>query len=92
MEKADELRFDIFLDFTSQGRPLYEANGFSYLQESNTIRPRKDRPDRQWPVLEKKVGAIIFWSMKRNVSQAEKMDEVGWLRELVFDMGPHYRD
>lgn len=77
IEQADELRLDIFLDSTSPGRPLYEVNGFSYLQKNNTIRPRKDRPDRQWQELEKKVGEIIFWPMKRPVRQAEKMDKVG---------------
>lgn len=68
VEKADELRLDIFLDSTSPGRPLYETNGFSYLQE-NHIRPRKDNPDHQWQEVEKKVGAITFWPMKRPISQ-----------------------
>lgn len=73
MEKADDLRLEIFLDSTSPGRPLYEANGFSYLQE-NHIRPRKDKPDRQWQEVEAKVGAITFWPMKRFISQVENMN------------------
>ncbi|KAH8779968.1 hypothetical protein F5883DRAFT_540965 [Diaporthe sp. PMI_573] len=75
VEKADELRLDIFLDSTSPGRPLYEANGFSYLQE-NHIRPKKDHADHQWQEVEKKVGAITFWPMKRPASQGEKRDKV----------------
>lgn len=76
MERADELRLEIFLDSTSPGRPLYEANGFSYLQE-NHIRPRKDHPDRQWQEVQAKVGPIIFWPMKRSVSQVANINKAG---------------
>lgn len=76
MEKVDEFRLEIFLDSTSPGRPLYEANSFSYLQE-NHICPRKDHPDRQWQEVQAKVGAITFWPMRRFVSQVENMNKAG---------------
>lgn len=67
LEQADKLKFEIYLDSTGPGRPLYEANGFSYIREHH-IRPRKETPDREWLDLEHKVGPIVFWPMKRPVS------------------------
>ncbi|KAI8630811.1 acyl-CoA N-acyltransferase [Xylariaceae sp. FL1651] len=64
MKKADELGVDFFLDSTPYGRPLYEANGFTYIEENINI-PTTDDPDDHWREIEKKVGAITFWLMWR---------------------------
>ncbi|POS72410.1 hypothetical protein DHEL01_v209191 [Diaporthe helianthi] len=76
MEQADKLGLEVYLDSTGPGRPLYEANGFSYIQEHH-IRPRKENPDREWQELEQKVGPIVFWPMKRAVSEGAALDKAG---------------
>lgn len=68
LEQADKLKLGIYLDSTAPGRPLYEANGFSYIQEHH-IRPKKETPDREWQELEEMVGPIVFWPMQRPVSE-----------------------
>ncbi|RYP19388.1 hypothetical protein DL765_003361 [Monosporascus sp. GIB2] len=66
MKKADELGLELFLDSTPQGRPLYEANGFIYVEE-NVITPTTDNPDEKWKETEDKVGPFTFWLMWRPV-------------------------
>lgn len=62
LEKADELGLDIFLDSTPHGRPLYEANGFSYVHE-NAIHLEGD--DEVSEKLARRVGDFTFWLMQR---------------------------
>ncbi|KAI1445422.1 acyl-CoA N-acyltransferase [Annulohypoxylon stygium] len=66
MKKADELGYDFFLDSTPYGRPLYEANGFVYIEENVNI-PKTDNPDDKWKEVEEKVGPFTFWLMWRPV-------------------------
>lgn len=61
-DKADELGYDFFLDATPYGRPLYEANGFTYIEE-NLNHPQTDEPDEKWKEIEEKVGPFTFWLM-----------------------------
>lgn len=74
LAKAKELGFDFYLDSTPYGRPLYEANGFSYIEE-NTNHPQTDSPDEAWKNVEDKVGPFTFWLMWKatgDVSEAKK--------------------
>ncbi|KAI0384886.1 acyl-CoA N-acyltransferase [Hypomontagnella monticulosa] len=66
MKKADEMGVDFFLDSTPYGRPLYEANGFVYIEENVNI-PVTDTPDEKWKEVEEKVGPFTFWLMWRPV-------------------------
>ncbi|KAI0156449.1 hypothetical protein GGR57DRAFT_463458 [Xylariaceae sp. FL1272] len=65
-KEADKLGFDLFLDSTPYGRPLYEANDMVYVEENLNI-PVTDEPDAAWEELEKKVGPFTFWLMWRPV-------------------------
>ncbi|KAI3390600.1 hypothetical protein diail_9101 [Diaporthe ilicicola] len=62
LEKAKVLGYDFYLDSTPYGRPLYEANGFSYIEE-NINHPQIDSPDEGWKNVEEKVGPFTFWLM-----------------------------
>ncbi|KAK5625797.1 hypothetical protein RRF57_001513 [Xylaria bambusicola] len=64
IKKADEKEFDFYLDSTPYGRPLYEANGFTYLEENINI-PKTENPDEKWKEIEDKVGPFTFWLMVR---------------------------
>ncbi|KAI1500855.1 acyl-CoA N-acyltransferase [Biscogniauxia marginata] len=66
MKKADELGLEIYLDSTPHGKPLYEVNGFTCLDE-NFIKPQRDNPDEKWKEIEQKVGPFTFWLMWRPV-------------------------
>lgn len=66
MGEADRLGYEFFLDSTPYGRPLYEANGFVYIQENFNL-PKMDHPDDKWKEVEEKVGGFIFWLMWRPV-------------------------
>ncbi|KAI0173196.1 acyl-CoA N-acyltransferase [Hypoxylon sp. FL1284] len=66
MKKADELGLEFFLDSTPYGRPLYEANGFVYIEENVNI-PMTDAPDEKWKEVQDKVGPFTFWLMWRPV-------------------------
>ncbi|KAJ0115044.1 hypothetical protein J7T55_001452 [Diaporthe amygdali] len=67
-EKAEELGFDFYLDSTPYGRPLYEANGFSYIEE-NINHPQTDSPDEAWKEVEEKVGPFTFWLMWKPIGE-----------------------
>jgi len=73
LAKAEELGFDFYLDSTPYGRPLYEANGFSYLEE-NINHPKMDNPDEAWKNVEEKVGPFTFWLMWKATGQ--KSEEI----------------
>lgn len=64
MKKADEMGFDLFLGSTPHGRPLYETNGFRYIEE-NVIVPVTDDPDEKWKEIEERLGPFTFWLMWR---------------------------
>ncbi|KAJ8067125.1 hypothetical protein OCU04_004500 [Sclerotinia nivalis] len=64
MKKADELGYEFFLEATPYGRPLYEANGFVYVEEY-VNHPQTDTPDEKWKEIEQKVGPFTFWLMRR---------------------------
>ncbi|KAF3020623.1 hypothetical protein E8E14_011680 [Neopestalotiopsis sp. 37M] len=66
VKKADEMGLDFFLDATAMGRPLYEKNGFIYVEE-NVTKPTMDSPDETWKEMEKKVPPFTFWLMWRPV-------------------------
>jgi GNAT superfamily N-acetyltransferase len=66
-KKADEMNVDLYLDSTPYGRPLYEANGFEYIEENVNI-PVTDNPDASWKQIEEKVGPFTFWLMRRPVN------------------------
>lgn len=68
LAKAQDLGFDFYLDSTPYGRPLYEANGFSYLEE-NINHPTTDTPDEAWKDVEEKVGPFTFWLMWKPAGQ-----------------------
>lgn len=77
--KAKELGYDFYLDSTPYGRPLYEANGFSYLVE-NINHPQTESPDEAWKSVEDKVGPFTFWLMWKATgdgSGAAKLAAVG---------------
>ncbi|KAK8080986.1 hypothetical protein PG997_008804 [Apiospora hydei] len=67
MKKADAMGFDFFLDSTPYGQPLYEANGFRYIEENLNV-PVTDKPDEKWKEMEDKVGPFTFWLMWRPVN------------------------
>ncbi|KAK9776460.1 putative N-acetyltransferase domain-containing protein [Seiridium cardinale] len=67
IKKADEMGVEFFLDSTPYGRPLYEANGFEYIEENVNI-PVTEAPDEEWKAVEDKVGPFTFWLMWRPVS------------------------
>lgn len=58
---------DIFLDSTPYGRPLYEVNGFEYIEENLNI-PETENPDDSWREIQEKVGPFTFWLMRRPVT------------------------
>ncbi|KAL7625558.1 hypothetical protein AAE478_004778 [Parahypoxylon ruwenzoriense] len=60
MAKADETGVEMFLDSTPLGRPLYEKNGFMYV-EKNVISPRTDSPDEAWKETVEKAGDHSDW-------------------------------
>ncbi|KAH7325836.1 acyl-CoA N-acyltransferase [Stachybotrys elegans] len=64
LAKADALGLETYLDSTPPGRPLYEVNGFEYVQENPNI-PHNDHPDEKWQEMEEKVGPFMFWLMRR---------------------------
>ncbi|RWA11186.1 hypothetical protein EKO27_g3897 [Xylaria grammica] len=64
IKKADEKGVDFYLDSTPYGRPLYEANGFTYIEENINI-PTTENPDEKWKEIENKVGPFTFWLMSR---------------------------
>ncbi|KAI0406970.1 acyl-CoA N-acyltransferase [Xylaria palmicola] len=66
IKKSDEANMDIFLDATPHGRPLYDVNGFEYIEENINI-PKLDNPDDAWKEIEEKVGPFTFWLMRRSV-------------------------
>ncbi|KAK7976271.1 ribosome biogenesis protein S.t1.c1 [Apiospora arundinis] len=68
MKKADELGFDFYLDSTPSGRPLYEANGFRYLEENVNIPVVERIPGEKWKEVEEKVSPLTFWLMWRSVN------------------------
>jgi hypothetical protein len=75
MQKADNLRYDIFLESTPHGRPLYEANGFIHLEEFVTHPQTKD-PDEKWKEIDEKVGPFTFWLMCRPVGDKHEGREI----------------
>ncbi|TGJ78981.1 hypothetical protein E0Z10_g9780 [Xylaria hypoxylon] len=66
LKKADDTGVDFYLDSTPYGRPLYEANGFTYIEENINI-PTTENPDEKWKEIENKVGPFTFWLMWRPV-------------------------
>ncbi|KAI0116288.1 acyl-CoA N-acyltransferase [Nemania sp. FL0031] len=66
VKKSNEMRLDIYLDSTPHGRPLYEANGFEYIEKNINV-PTTENPDDAWKEIEKKVGPFTFWLMRRLV-------------------------
>ncbi|KAI0444452.1 acyl-CoA N-acyltransferase [Xylaria telfairii] len=66
IKKSYETNMDIFLDSTPYGRPLYEANGFEYIEE-NLTKPETENPDDSWREIQEKVGPFTFWLMRRPV-------------------------
>ncbi|KAI1305092.1 acyl-CoA N-acyltransferase [Xylaria venustula] len=64
LKKADDTGVDFYLDSTPYGRPLYEANGFEYIEENVNI-PTTENPDEKWKEIENKVGPFTFWLMWR---------------------------
>jgi hypothetical protein len=64
--KADQLGFEFWLDATTPGRPLYEANGFQYVYE-NVIKPERKakEKDEVWLEMERRVPPFTFWLMCR---------------------------
>lgn len=70
IKKSDETGMDFYLDSTPYGRPLYEANGFTYIEENVNI-PVAETPDEKWKEVEEKVGPFTFWLMWRP-SQAKE--------------------
>lgn len=64
LKKAEELGYNFFLDSTPYRRPLYEANGFAYIEE-NLNYPQTENPDKEWKEVEDKVGPFTFWLMRR---------------------------
>jgi len=76
IEKSDETGLDFYLDSTPHGRPLYEANGFEYIEENVNI-PTTDDPDSQWKEVADKVGPFTFWLMWRPSEKASAATENG---------------
>ncbi|TGO17540.1 hypothetical protein BTUL_0016g00030 [Botrytis tulipae] len=64
MKKADELGYEFLLDATPYGRPLYDVNGFVYVEE-NITHPQTDTPDKEWKDIDERVGPFTFWLMRR---------------------------
>ncbi|TVY40860.1 hypothetical protein LOCC1_G005186 [Lachnellula occidentalis] len=64
MKKADQLGYDFFLESTFYGRPLYEANGFLYIEEC-IVHPETENPEDDWKKIDEKVGLWTFWLMWR---------------------------
>ncbi|KAI0457284.1 acyl-CoA N-acyltransferase [Xylaria acuta] len=67
IKKSYEVNMDIYLDSTLYGRPLYEVNGFEYIEENLNI-PEMEDPDDSWREIRKKVGPFTFWLMRRPVN------------------------
>ncbi|KAI0202608.1 acyl-CoA N-acyltransferase [Astrocystis sublimbata] len=69
IEKSQEMHLDIYLDSTPYGRPLYEVNGFDYVEENpNVPVPEADELDEGWKEVQRKVSPFTFWLMRRPVS------------------------
>ncbi|KAI0112241.1 acyl-CoA N-acyltransferase [Nemania sp. FL0031] len=64
MKRADELGLELFLDATPPGKPLYEANGFLFVEE-NVTSVTTDDPDEKWNEMNDKIGSFTFWLMWR---------------------------
>ncbi|KAI0541757.1 acyl-CoA N-acyltransferase [Xylaria digitata] len=67
IKKSNEMGVDIYLDSTPYGRPLYEVNGFEYVEKNDNI-PVTKNPDEAWKEIEEKVGPFTFWLMRRPVN------------------------
>jgi len=65
IKTADKKNLDFYLDSTPYGRPLYEANGFNYIEENVNV-PVIENPDEKWEEMEEKVGPFTFWLMCRS--------------------------
>lgn len=65
LEHADRLCLDIFPDSTPPGRPLYEANDFTYVQES-VIHLRADEKDKSSGALETSMGGFTFCPLMKD--------------------------
>ncbi|KAI9148163.1 Ferric/cupric reductase transmembrane component B [Paramyrothecium foliicola] len=66
MDKADDLAVEMFLDSTSEGKPLYDRHKF-HTVEKNVISPQMDNPDEAWKGVKNKVGDTNWWLMWRPV-------------------------
>ncbi|KAI5861912.1 hypothetical protein GGS23DRAFT_611052 [Durotheca rogersii] len=64
LREADAAGLEVFLDSTPYGRPLYEANGFVYIEENINV-PATDAPDQAWTDVAEKVQPFTFWLMWR---------------------------
>lgn len=80
--KADALGYDLFLESTAPGRPLYEANGLRYVEEVEVVvRPETKTEemdgdvDGKWREMGERVGKWTFWLMWRPVGGNEKIEE-----------------
>ncbi|RWA11667.1 hypothetical protein EKO27_g3424 [Xylaria grammica] len=70
IKKSNKTGLDIFLDATPYGRPLYEVNGFEYVEENVNV-PLTENPDDAWKEMEEKVGPFTFWLMRRPARRGE---------------------
>ncbi|KAH7311273.1 acyl-CoA N-acyltransferase [Stachybotrys elegans] len=66
IDKADDMAVEMFLDSTSEGKPLYEKHNFHVVQK-NVISPQTDNPDEAWKETQAKVGDTSWWLMWRPV-------------------------
>lgn len=74
VEQADNLDYELFLEATPYGRPLYEKNGLVYIEEYAN-HPQTGDPDEAWKGVDRKVGSFTFWLMKRPALGMATADE-----------------
>lgn len=67
LERADQKRFETYLDATEEGRPLYQACGFEKADRVDLSAPRRD-PSKRWKELQSELLPFSFWPMWRPVS------------------------
>ncbi|KAI1120829.1 hypothetical protein F5Y10DRAFT_257622 [Nemania abortiva] len=67
MEKADKMGVEMFLDATTVGIPLYEANKFVCVKE-NIITPETKTPNEGWKKMESQVGTVPLYLMWRPIN------------------------
>jgi len=64
INQADSRGYEMFLEATIYGKPLYERNNYMVVEEY-TNAPQTDTPDDDWNEIAQKVPPFTMWLMWR---------------------------